>query len=157
MIFVLMGTNPYPFTRLAAEIDSLTGVYKWDTFVQCGFTQYNFKHCTAQPFLPYADVLQKIKECEVVVTQGGAGSISDGIGFRKPVVAVPRYPQLGESQDEQSCFVQKLEQLGCVLGVYDVADLYQVIQKSKTFVPNKPPANRIPEIINNFLERVGHG
>jgi UDP-N-acetylglucosamine transferase subunit ALG13 len=156
VIFVLMGTNPYPFTRLAAEIDALTGVHKWDTFVQCGFTQYHFNHCEMKAFMLYDEVLEKIKKCDVLVTQGGAGSISDGICFRKPVVAVPRYPKYGESQDEQSVLVQRLEQLGCVLGVYDIKNLYTVIQNSKTFVPNQPPRNRIPQIIKEFLVNLDH-
>lgn len=95
MIFVLMGTNPYPFTRLAKAVDELAGVHQWEVAVQCGSTRYDFKHCAARPYFAHDEVRQHIEACEVLVTQGGAGSISEGLCCHKPVVAVPRYPLLG--------------------------------------------------------------
>lgn len=152
MILVLLGTNPYPFDRLAKEVDELAGVHNLDVFVQSGSTRYPFKYCKAVSFMPYAEVVAKIEQCELMIVQGGAGSISDGLSAAKPIVAVPRIPKFGESQDCQVDLVRKLEALGCLIGVYNIHDLWDNMTRAKEFRPKKPPANCIPGLIKSFME-----
>lgn len=58
-------------------------------------------------------------------------SIRDALWCNKPVVAVPRKPEFGESQDCQEELVRELEKKGMVTGVYDVKNLYLAIQQEK--------------------------
>jgi len=154
VILVLLGTNPYPFTRLARQIDELAGRLNLDVFIQTGTTPYKPVHCESKAFLTYDEIKLKIEACELLVVQGGAGSIGDGLKAKKAVVAVPRYPNLGECPDDQEELVQALDRAGCVIGVYDVADLGAAIDRSHSFVPARLPENRIPQIIKNFLQGI---
>lgn len=152
MIFAMFGTNPYQFTRLAKALDDF-GQKTWkEVEVQCGNTRYDFKHCKAKPFLPHEEVLKKIAAAECVILQGGAGSISDGIRFGKAIVVVPRRPELNESPDHQELLVRKLDSMGCITAVYDVSELEAKYREALVAKRNLPPANKIPEIIANYLK-----
>jgi len=152
VILVLLGTNPYPFERLARAVDDLAGRLGWDVFIQSGHTVYDFKHCRFVPFLRREDVLAKVHVCEFMIVQGGCGSIHEGLAAGKPVIAAPRQPELGESQDRQEELVHALESKGCVIGLYDVTDLESAVAHARTFRAAPLPPNQIPSIIRNFLK-----
>lgn len=154
MIMVMLGTNPYPFTRLAKRMDELAGRLNWDVFMQVGTTPFKPVHCESMSFLSYDEIKPRIEACELLVVQGGAGSIRDGLKANKPVVAVPRYPEQGESPDRQEELVRALEVAGCVIGVYDIDDLESAITRARSFVSARLPENRIPQIIKVFLEHM---
>ena len=78
----------------------------------------------------------KIKEAEIIVTQGGFGSIADCLRVGKKVVAVPRKPEFKESPDRQEELVRELEKLGRLVGVYDIDELPEAIKKAKKQEPN---------------------
>lgn len=152
MIFVLFGTSPCPFDRLAREIDQLAQTHHLDVFVQSGSTKYPFKYCEAAPFMPHAEITRRISQCEMLIVQGGAGSISDGLSASKPMVAVPRDPKFGESKAGQTELVRRLEALDCLIGVYNIKDLWNKMNQAEHFRPLRPPANHIPGVIKNYLE-----
>ncbi len=152
MILVLLGTNPYPFERLACAVDDLAGRLGWDVFMQSGHTVYDLKHCRFAPFLRHEEILAKVRACEFMIVQGGCGSIHEGLAAGKPVIAVPRQPELGESQDRQEELVRALERKGCVIGLYDVTYLESAVAHARTFRATPLPPNQIPSIIRNFLE-----
>jgi UDP-N-acetylglucosamine transferase subunit ALG13 len=150
---VMLGTNPYPFTRLVTAIDDIARRQGLDVFMQTGNTPAAPRNCRWQAFLSHDDVVGMIEACEVLVTQGGAGSISDGLRMGKRVIAVPRYRHLGECPDCQEELVRALERLGCVIGVYDVAKLEEALLSARAFVPRRLPENRIPSLIALQLQQ----
>ena len=151
MILVLLGTNPYPFVRLARAVDDLAGRFGWDVFMQSGHTVHDFKHCRFVSFMGREEILTKVDACEFMIVQGGCGSIHEGLAAGKPLIAVPRQPELVESQDRQEELVRALECKGCVIGLYDVADLESAVEHARTFRAAPLPTNQIPSIIRNFL------
>ena len=152
MILVLLGTNPYSFDRLARAMDDLARQHKWDVFMQTGNTVYKPLHCRHAAFLPNEQVQSMVRKCEVLVTQGGAGSIHEGLATGRPVVAVPRRPDLGESQDHQEELVKAMEQAGRLIGVYDITHLYENIQNARSFQPRPRESHRIPKMIIHYLD-----
>ena len=151
MIFAMFGTNPYQFTRLAEALEKLAVETGEEIVVQCGNTKYPFVRCKATPFYPHEEVLRLISKADCLIIQGGAGSISDGIRLRKPVVVVPRRPELGESPDKQEGLARKLEEMGCITAVFDVKDLKKKYHEALTKETRKPPTNNIPKIIGGYL------
>jgi UDP-N-acetylglucosamine transferase subunit ALG13 len=151
MIVVLLGTNPYSFDRLIRPLDRLAGQKGWDVFVQMGNTTYSPEHLRHEAFVPRQELLAIVAQAEVVVCQGGFGSIRDALSLNKPIVAVPRQPELGESPDAQEELVRALENLGYVVGVYEIGDLEEAIERARQFVPEPRMASRIPVIIGKFL------
>lgn len=151
MIFTMLGTNPYSFDRLVRPLDDLADKNKWDVFVQLGHTTYLPAHCEYKNFLTKDEMLQHIESSELIICHGGFGSIRDSLSYNKPIVTVPRKPELNESQDHQEEMVKELEESGYVIAVYDIADLEEAIHKAKTFAPKERENSRIPSIINEFM------
>ena len=153
MILVLLGTNPYSFERLARAIDELAVGLGGDVFIQTGNTPYHPRHCRWAPFVPRDAILRMVKDCELLITQGGAGSIHDGLAAGKTVIAVPRRPEFHESTDRQEELVRALEAEGRILAVHDVAELPSAVARARDFRPAAAKPNQIPEIIRTFLSR----
>lgn len=152
MIVVLLGTNPYSFDRLAIAVDELAGRRGWDVFMQTGHTRYQPLHCLHERFIAHDRLRSLVHDCSVLITQGGAGSIHEGLAANKPVIAVPRKPELGESQDRQEELVNALARQGRIIAVSDLARLETAIQLANDFRAAPQPANRIPTLIRNFIE-----
>jgi UDP-N-acetylglucosamine transferase subunit ALG13 len=153
LITVLLGTNPYSFERLIREVDAIAREYELQFYVQLGNTQLIPQFCTYERFVNRTTLFSKIMESDLVITHGGFGSIHDALECRKPVVAVPRQPHLGESQDVQEELVRELEKDGKVVAVYDIDKLYDKIQYAYSNKLNYNSKNNINEIINNYLQK----
>jgi UDP-N-acetylglucosamine transferase subunit ALG13 len=151
VIVVLLGTNPYSFERLARGMDELAERHGWEVFVQLGHTSYEPTHCKWVRFVDHERLLGLMAQADVVVTQGGFGSLRDGLALGRKVVAVPRQPQLGESVDDQGDLVRALESAGRVLAVYDIRDLERAIEQAAHFAPKPSEPSRIPQIIGAYL------
>lgn len=147
----MTGTNPYSFDRMVRPLDKMAGQFGWDVFVQLGHTRYVPEHCQAEPFVERARLLEMIEQSELVVTQGGYGGIRDALYYNKPLVAVPRYPALGEATDHQEELVRAMESIGYLIGVYDIDNLESAIEKARTFLPAPRMTSRIPELLNEYL------
>ncbi|GAM10717.1 hypothetical protein OR1_03010 [Geobacter sp. OR-1] len=152
MILVLVGTNPYCFERLVRAVDLYAEQSGEDLFVQLGHTAYIPRYASHRRFLEKSAVHEKILQSELVITQGGFGSIADCLRAGKKVVAVPRKPELNEAPDCQEELVRELERLGLVTGVYDIADLPRAINEARTRDIAIKHCNRIAEIISGFIE-----
>lgn len=152
MILVMTGTNPYSFDRLVRPLDEMAGQFGWDdVFVQLGHTRYAPENCQAEPFVERARLLKMVEESELVVTQGGYGGIRDALFYNKPLVAVPRYPALGEATDCQEELVRAMESLGYLIGVYNIDNLGSAIEQARTFLPAPRMSSRIPELLNEYF------
>ena len=151
MITVMLGTNPYSFDRLVKPVDELCGKNGWNAFVQLGNTKYTPLNMKYANFVPRDVLMNYIRKSDVVICQGGFGSIRDALSCDKPVVAVPRRREFGESPDDQVEMVREMEKEGYVIAVYDINGLEEAISKARDFDPVKRPKSRIPQIINEFL------
>lgn len=155
LILVMLGTNPYSFTRLIDNIDYISHKYDIKFFIQLGNTEKIPKYCSYERFIEHKELKKKIFSSQLVVSHGGFGSIRDALWCNKPVVAVPRKPEFGESQDCQEELVRELEKKGMVTGVYDVKNLYLAIQQEKLKKVDYRHENKIPHIINNYIKKLG--
>lgn len=153
MIMTLVGTGPDPFDRLIRPLDELAGKKGWDVFIQLGHTRYEPTHCRFERFMVREALLQKIQDADLVITQGGYGGIRDALQFNKPIVAVPRYPSLGESPDHQDEMVRAMEQKGYVIALYDIADLETAIESARNFTPSPRSPSAIPGMLAGYVTR----
>jgi UDP-N-acetylglucosamine transferase subunit ALG13 len=152
LIVVLLGTNPYSFSRLAKAADAYAAQTREEVFIQLGHTDYLPEKAEFKDFLARGALLAKIEGAEVVVTQGGCGSIADCLRAGKRIVAVPRKPELKEAPDRQEELVRELEKLGRLVGVYEIAELPEAIRKAKTAVFKPGTQHQIPDLINRFIK-----
>ncbi len=154
VILVLAGTNPYPFTRLMRAIDEWSRFSGERVIAQSGHTPVDGLVIECHPFVSHAQILEWIARAEVVVSQGGLGSLRDCLRAGKPTVAVPRKPELGESQDLQSELVEALAQEGKVIAVDNIEHLAQAIEKARNMPIRKGEESRIPQIVADKIHSV---
>ena len=154
MILVLAGTNPYPFTRLLRAVDEWSRSSGEHVIAQSGHTPVEGLVIEIHPFVSHAQILEWIAQADVVICQGGLGSLRDCLRAGKPTVAVPRKPELGESQDIQSELVEALVQEGKVIGVDNIAHLAQAIDQARSMPIRKGEESRIPQIVADKIHSI---
>lgn len=154
MILVLAGTNPYPFTRLLRAVDEWSRSSGESVIAQSGHTPVDGLAIECHPFVSHAQILEWIAQAEVVICQGGLGSLRDCLKAGKPTVAVPRKPELGESQDLQSELVEALAQEGRVIAVDNIEHLAQAIEEARHMPIRKGEESRIPQLVADKIHSV---
>lgn len=154
MMVAMVGTGPDSFDRLVRHLDELAEKNSLDVFIQLGHTSYEPRYCCFERFVERDRLLKLIECAEIVITQGGYGSIRDALLFDKPVLAVPRYPALNESPDHQDELVRAMEQAGYLIGVYDVEQLESAIQKVRKFVPRERIRSAIPAMLCEYVTKL---
>lgn len=101
MIFVTVGSQKFQFNRLLIEIDRLIekNLIVDKVFAQIGYSTYIPKNFDYKMFLDKSEYLEKIDNCEIVITHGGTGSIINSVKKGKKVIGVPRQSEYGEHVD----------------------------------------------------------
>ena len=152
MILVTLGTNDESFIRLLKEIDRLIdkGTIKDKVIVQAGCTKYESNNMEILDLVPREKFDELIKECDLLITHGGVGSILTGINNNKTVIAVPRLHKYNEhGNDHQLQIVENFGKLGYIIPVNDMNDLEKAIKGYKSFKPKKFVSNT-----NNFIKLI---
>lgn len=130
-IFVTVGTYELQFDRLFKELDRCLSEKKINAVVtaQVGSTNYTPENFNYFDYCSQDQIHKLINDSDIVICQGGCGSIMDSLSQRKKVIAVPRLVKFGEySDNHQLELVQELERLGFISAVYDdITNLSYVI------------------------------
>lgn len=157
MILVMLGTQNNSFHRLLEEIDKLIDIGKIqeEVIVQAGYTKYESKNMKIIDFLPSEELEKLEQQANCIITHGGVGSIIGSIEKGKKVIAVPRLKQYGEHvNDHQLDIVESFDALGYIIGITDVSQLENALQRVDTFEPKKyiPNTGKIINIIQDFID-----
>lgn len=105
MILVLLGTQPFSFSRLLDQLLCAKEAGYLNTeqlVIQSGQTTVPKGLLDAQiiPFMDRANYLQCLDEAQIVISHGGAGSVFDTLRRNKPLIVLPRKQDLGEHLDD---------------------------------------------------------
>lgn len=157
MIFVTLGTQDKTFDRLLKAIDNEIekGNIKEKVIVQAGFTKYETKNMEIHDLFDKEEFDKYIKECNLLITHGGVGSILTGLKNRKVVIACPRLSKYNEHMnDHQVQIVSKFSNDGLLIAYNEFDNLNEIIKKSKTFKPKEYKSNtkNMIKIIENFID-----
>lgn len=158
MIFVTLGTQDKPFTRLLKKIDEEInkGNIKEEIIVQGGCTKIDTKNMKIFNQVSQQEFEEYIKKCDLLLTHAGVGSIITGLKYDKKVVAVARLAKYGEAaNDHQIQLIENFSQEGYILGVNDLNDLSKVLKEAKKFKPKKYISNtkKFVDQLINYIER----
>lgn len=143
MIFVTLGTNDKSFSRLLSEIDRQIdiGNIKDDVVVQSGFTKYESKNMKIVDLMSMDEFLNNIKECDVLITHGGVGTILDGIKCGKKIIAFPRLSKYREHvNDHQIEIINEFYRDGYIL-TGEISDLGLLLKNVSLFNPKTYKSN----------------
>lgn len=153
----MLGTQNNSFYRLLEEIDRLIEIGKIndEVIVQAGYTKYESKNMKIIDFASSEEIEKLEQKANCIITHGGVGSIIGSIEKGKKVIAVPRLKQYGEHvNDHQLDIVESFDKLGYIIGITDVSQLGDALQKVAEFKPNEYIQNtgNIIKIVENFID-----
>lgn len=153
MILVTLGTNDKKFTRLlkAVEKQIKNKTIKDEVIVQAGFTSdYKSKHMKIFDLIPMDEFDKIIKECDILITHGGVGSIITGLKYNKKVIAAARLEKYKEHvNDHQLQIIENFTNSGYILPLTDFNKLDEVLKDVKKFKPKKFKSN-----VDNFIKLI---
>lgn len=132
MIFASLGTMDMPFTRMAKVVDDFASTTNEEVIVQTGHTDFDYKFAKPFTFCTKPEMQKYIKEASILILQGGWGAISEAMEVHKRIVVIPRH-DITEHIHDQFQLIRKLDELGCVIGVFDEKELPRAIDKARTF------------------------
>lgn len=158
MIFVIVGSQKFPFERLIREMDRLVGegIIRDEVVAQIGVSGYEPQHMKWHRFMDKERFDSMITDCDLLVTHAGEGSIMTGLLKKKTVIAVPRYERLGEHvSDHQLEIARALEKQNCIINVEDIAELQHAITHFSEYQMKEYESGRetILRTIRDFIEK----
>lgn len=131
MIFVITGSEAYPFNRLIEEIDQLKKdkVITTDVFIQLGSCDYIPSFCTWEKWLPFNKMRENIASSELVISHAGAGTTLLCLEMGKKPLIVTRRKKYGEHLDDHQVeFAEMMKKLDYATVAFDVSELPNILK-----------------------------
>lgn len=146
MIFVTLGTQDKPFTRLLDYLEHSD--IEDEIFVQSGFTKYDSKKMNILSYVSADDFENYIQKADIIIAHGGVGTIMKALNAKKKVIACARLAKYGEHQnDHQIQIIQNFKDHGYLLELNEENDIDTLLKEALTFEPKEYQSNQ-----KNFLE-----
>ena len=157
MILVTLGTQDKSFKRLLdaiqKEIDK--GNIKDKVIVQAGCTEYKSNDMEIFDLIDREKFADLIKECDLLITHGGVGSILTGLKNNKKVIAAPRLAKYKEhTNDHQLQIIEKFDNAGLIIPLYDFDNLETILKTITKFKPQKYKSNtkNMIKLIEDYID-----
>ena len=118
-ILFSLGTHTQDFTRMAMAIEEYAQKHpQHEMVVQTGYTNYEICGIKEQfNFCPKEKMAELMAWADVLVLQGGWGGMCEAVDMGKRTIVIPRING-PEHIHDQGQVTHKMEEIGCVLGVY---------------------------------------
>lgn len=159
MILITMGTQDKKFNRLLKAIDEEVkkGNIKDEIIVQGGCSSIKTNNMKIYKSFPMDEFQDLVSKCDLLITHGGVGSITTGLKFGKKIIAVPRLTEYGENtNDHQVQIVSNFSEAGYIIGLTDLNNLDEALEKAKKFKPKKFKSNteNMINLIDKFISKL---
>ena len=156
MILVVLGTQDKKFERLIRLVDEALekGWITEDVIVQAGCTAYESKRMKIVDFLDMESFDELLKECRILITHGGVGTIMSALREHKKVIACARLAKYGEHHNDHQCeIIDNFYERGYLLRVNDNETLEAALQKAETFECAEVESNnrKMISLLMNYL------
>ena len=124
MIFVTVGTQ-YGFDRLIKTIDEWAGGRPHlNLFAQIGSGKYQPKHMEFRDFIDPIEFKIRLQSSDCIFAHAGMGSILLALENGKPIIVMPRDPELGEHQNShQIATAERFKETGQIQVAMDENEL----------------------------------
>ena len=157
MIFITVGSQKFQFNRLLEAVDKLVEkqIITDEVFAQIGYSNYIPQNYAFKPFLNRDEFAELTSRANIVITHGGTGAIIGAVKKGKKVIAVPRLSAFGEHiNDHQIQIVDSFDKQDFLIGVTELDDLEEALNKAKTFKPKhfKSETDHMIKIIEDFID-----
>ena len=159
MIFVTLGTQDKSFKRLLVAIQEQIdkGNLTDQVIVEAGCTKLKSNDMEIYDLMESEKFEQYMKDCDLLITHGGVGSILTALENGKAIIAVPRLKKYREAaNDHQKQIIEQFAHDGYLLPLYDLNEFDTVLQKRKRFKPRRY-ISRSEEFIRSLEEYIETG
>ena len=158
LIFVSLGTQDKPFTRLLdlLEKEIEKGIIQEEVIVQAGHTKYLSNKMNIIDYIKEEEFTEYIKTCHLLITHGGVGSILTGLKNHKKVLVMPRLAKYREQHnDHQLEITEEFVKRGYILSFQDETSFEESYQKAKNFHPKEYQSNtqNMIKLIEDFMKK----
>lgn len=149
MIFVTLGTQDQKMYRLLDLLES--SKIKDEIIVQAGgSSDYSSKKMKIQAFYSMKEIDELIKQADLIICHGGAGSLISALKANKKVLAMPRLKKYGEHiDDHQVEIVSSFEDQGYIKIIHENDNIDQLVKSMDKFVPKPFVSNQ-----HNFIDKL---
>jgi UDP-N-acetylglucosamine transferase subunit ALG13 len=159
LILVTLGTRAFQFDRLLHKLDELCkkGVIKEKLVVQSVTSDHAFESFNPEPYFSAEQMRLYMAESSLIITHGGTGTITDALKLGKTVIGVPRLSKFNEHiDDHQVELIRFFRKQNYIIGIDDVEQLEEALDRSKDFIPAKFVSGneKIKSIITNFINKL---
>lgn len=144
MIFVTVGTQDKPFTRLISAVENavIKGEITDEVIVQAGNTEYESQVLNVLNYVPFDKFNEYIAKADIIITHGGVGSILNALKLGKKIIAVPRLAKYGEHiNDHQLQVIKKMTEDGYILSCEDENGIADKVREAEGFVVKEYTSN----------------
>ena len=154
MIFVILGTQDKPFTRLLEIMEN--SKTDEEIVVQAGFTRFESDRMKIFDYVNSDDFDRYIRDADIIIAHGGVGTIMNALNNKKKVIACARLSKYGEHQnDHQLQLLKPLREAGYILELEDGDDIDELLREAQTFEPKEYVSNNAKFIglIMDFINK----
>lgn len=160
MILVTLGTQDKSFKRLLESIEKeiINKNIKEEVIVQAGHTKYESDKMKIFDFISPDEMNKLIKDCNLLITHAGIGSILNAIKQNKKVIVAARLKKYKEhTNDHQLQILNEFAKSNYIIPLFDLNKLDEALLKVKTFKPNKYKSNteNFVNLIEKEIEKLG--
>jgi len=154
-LFVTVGTERYPLSRLVGWIDDWLTERRGDVrcLVQCG-TSSTPRLAESESYLAYDRFLSELESADIVVSHAGTGSIMLCRRLGVVPIVVPRRHQFGEHVDDhQVAFARRMAGEGEIVLAESRDALFGALDRALAdpmSFRSSPRVNRLSESIRRF-------
>ncbi len=163
MIFVALGTQDRSFKRLldAVQRQIDLGNIKERVVVQAGETKYTSDQMEIFDLISTDQFQKLLKECRVLITHGGVGTIVEALKCHKKIIAAARLSEYGEHQNNhQKQIISEFTKKHYILELDDFDKLDEKLKEIEHFVPKEyqsHTASFAKEVEGYITQSVGQG
>lgn len=157
MIFIVLGSQKFPFDRLLQSVDRLVaeGTLTGDIFAQRGASSYVPQKFPSEAFMDTERFNQVMDRADIIITHGGTGAIIKAVKLGKKVIVVPRRAQYGEHVDDhQLQILDMFAGLDLVLPCMDPNELAEAVDKVQdmTFRSYESNTQAIVDDLDGYIQ-----
>ena len=156
MILVTLGTQDKQFTRLLNKIEELInkGIIKEKVIAQIGNTRFKSNKIKTYKFLSIDAYEKLIKECDILITHGGVGTIISGLQKNKKIIAITRLKEYNEHENNHQLeIIKEFSNKNYLLDGSNLNELESNINKLKNHKFDKyHNENKIIKLIENHIK-----
>ena len=157
MILVVLGTQDKRFERLLKVVEEAIdqGVIKEEVMVQAGCTVYDSSKMNVVDYVDMTTFEQWMKDCRLLITHGGVGTIMSGLRNKKPVIACARLAKYGEHHNDHQCeIIETFYEKGYLIPLRDGQSLKEALSAAENLVVPEVESNnhKMIELLSNYLE-----